>query len=361
MNEDDVITRLVAFHDHIEAPDTPAREDAVRGERLVRRRRTIVVGASAAAVILTVGIVQASLSADPGDGQPAPSPTQSESPSTGEDWTPERIRAEGALETERLSTPSGLTVRVYAVCDGAPCNRRSAWVNVHRAMEVAQADQSAVFDVSESGNIGVNAFGDDSVLVADAPGSGLDMPARYRLLQTDRTALELQMDDDPAPAVPGADVVVHNVNWFAGGSGDSLYLVDQGAGTLRPLDIPPEVGGENGVRYWGPNVEEFLWGVSDDCRAFWQTGVTFTQQRLDNCGAGEGFWFTEMNPDWFPAGWLQPGRMALAEQRDDGAFLHVTLDSGASWQRIPMRSDHTTDGLPRSSAEVVAGVLSGLD
>lgn len=361
MNEDEVITRLVAFHDQIEAPTPLAGEDSLRGERLLRRRRAIVVGASAAAVVLTVGIVQASRSGDPGGPQPAPSPTESESPSSSDEWTPERVRAEGAIETERLTTASGLTVRVYAVCDGAPCKRQSSWDDVLRALEVAQGYQSAVFDVSATGNIGVNEFDDDSVLVADAPSSEPDTPARYRLLHTDGTSLELEMVDDPAPAVPGPDLVVHNEQWFAGGSGDGLYALDQDASTLRPLDLPPEVGGESGVRYWGPNVEEFFWGVSDDCRVFWQTDGTFTQQRLDNCGAGDGFWFTEMHPAWFPAGWLQPGRMALSEQRDDGAVLHVTLDSGASWQRIPMRSDHEIDGLPRSSDKVVAGVLSGLD
>ena len=72
MRDQDVITRLVELHDHIHAPATPAGEDALRGERLVRRRRTVSVAAVAAAAVLTVGLVQASLSDVRSELQPAP-------------------------------------------------------------------------------------------------------------------------------------------------------------------------------------------------------------------------------------------------------------------------------------------------
>ena len=75
MIEDDVITRLVELHDHIQAPATPAGEDALRGERLVRRRRTVSFAAVAAAVVLTAGLVQAALPDGSGELQPAPAPT----------------------------------------------------------------------------------------------------------------------------------------------------------------------------------------------------------------------------------------------------------------------------------------------
>lgn len=75
MRDQDVITRLVELHDHIHAPATPAGEDARRGERLLRRRRTVSVAAGAAAAVLAVGIAQASLPADQGDLQPADVPS----------------------------------------------------------------------------------------------------------------------------------------------------------------------------------------------------------------------------------------------------------------------------------------------
>jgi hypothetical protein len=56
MKDQDVITRLVELHDHIHVPTTPAGEDTLRGERLVRRRRTVSFAAVAAAVVLTVGV-----------------------------------------------------------------------------------------------------------------------------------------------------------------------------------------------------------------------------------------------------------------------------------------------------------------
>jgi hypothetical protein len=75
MSEDDIITRLVEFHNHIQAPATPPRLDALRGERLVRRRRTVSVLAAAAVVVLTVGIAQVSLSEGQRTQEPAPQPS----------------------------------------------------------------------------------------------------------------------------------------------------------------------------------------------------------------------------------------------------------------------------------------------
>jgi len=50
-----------------------------------------------------------------------------------------------------------------------------------------------------------------------------------------------------------------------------------------------------------------------------------------------------MHDDWFPDGWLQPGRMALAERNHDRLFLHVSLDYGNTWQRIPVSDE---DAIP---------------
>jgi hypothetical protein len=171
MIEDDIITRLVEFHDHIQAPATPSRLDAFRGERLVRRRRTVSVAAVAAVVVLTVGIVQASLS----DGQRvqvrpprAPSPTPTESPSTGGEWTLERIRAEGSPWGEMPTTESGLIARQYVACDGSPCEGdRGPLEDRHLALEVTQNGHSALFEVTGL-DAWVSAFDEDSVLVQDS-------------------------------------------------------------------------------------------------------------------------------------------------------------------------------------------------
>ena len=52
----------------------------------------------------------------------------------------------------------------------------------------------------------------------------------------------------------------------------------------------------------------------------------------------------------FPDGWLQPGRMALAERNHDRLFLHVSLDYGNTWQRIPV-----------SDEDAIPDTLQGLD
>ena len=49
MIDDDVITRLVEFHDRIKAPAMVPGADAPRGKRMLRRRRTLIAGGAAAA------------------------------------------------------------------------------------------------------------------------------------------------------------------------------------------------------------------------------------------------------------------------------------------------------------------------
>lgn len=55
MIEDDVITRLVELHDHIEAPVTLTELDVLRGRRRVRRNRGLFAGAAAAMVAVVLG------------------------------------------------------------------------------------------------------------------------------------------------------------------------------------------------------------------------------------------------------------------------------------------------------------------
>ncbi|RYU13481.1 hypothetical protein [Nocardioides iriomotensis] len=371
MIDDDVMTRLVEFHDHIQAPAASARLDALRGEQLVRRRRTVWVVAAAAAVVLVLGITQAALPGSHRTVQPA-----------NKEWTPERIRTEGALDFAGPTTNSGPTVHVYAACGNAPCNNEGdnpdligvpfplskQWENAERALQVTSNGRSAVFEAAGGGEpFGISTFTEDSVLVTDWPVVDGRVPPtpRYRLLNADGTDLLLRIIDEPVPARPGPDVVVHDLQWARGGW-VGLYVIDQDAATLRPLDLPSGVGVSDNPReratqsrYWGPNVDEFLWGVDDDCRIFWQTDSgAFTQHRL-GCRDDGNFIGTVMNPAWFPDGWLRPGRMAAAEQRVDGLVLHVTLDYGATWQRLPLRSDNDLDGLPTStSPEVVERALN---
>lgn len=80
MRDQDIISRVTEFHDQIQAPATPAGEDARRGQRLLRRRRSLSVAAGVAAAVLAVGVAQASLPADSlsndqGDVQPADVPS----------------------------------------------------------------------------------------------------------------------------------------------------------------------------------------------------------------------------------------------------------------------------------------------
>ena len=242
-------------------------------------------------------------------------------------------------------TESGLRARKYVVCDGSTCDGTSgAPAHVHAAIEVSQNHRSATFDVL--GEARARALDADSVIVLDAgtQAEAIDGHVRYRLLHADGTAVTLRLIDDPAPAVPGPGVFVNDfVGWSVGMAGaDDLFVVDQRAETVQPLDAP-----DDDVRYWGPNVGEFLWGVTDDCRAFWATGGVFEERRLDCADDAD---FTALSVDWIPDGWLQPGRMVVGEQHNGGLgrlFLHVTLDRGATWERIPVSDEASIPGVLR--------------
>jgi hypothetical protein len=302
-------------------------------------RRLAAATAGAAAVVL---IVAGGFALQPDDKRLEPSPpAPTETATTSTEWTPERIRAEGAPGDPQgaISTESGLEARLYQVCDGTRCDPDNEAVE-HVALEVAQDGRSAVFDLHYSLQPWVRAFDEESVLVQDAE-PGLDQPVRYRLLYADGTAVQLQLVDNPSSPVAGPGVVVIDdwSLWNVGMAGvEDLYVVDDRAGTLRPLDAPAD------VRYWGPNVDEFLWGVADDCRIFWATNGTFEEHQLD-CSDGQDFTYG-ISADEFPSEWLQPGRMAVLEQtdgrREDQTFVHVSLDYGASWQRFPVGDGETT-------------------
>ena len=229
---------------------------------------------------------------------------------------------------------------LWEVCDGTRCDH-TASRGPARGIDVTQDGRSAAFDLHWYQQPWVRAFDEDSVLVQDPRlAHATSGPARLRLLQADGTAVELALRD-PVAAVPGPDVILIDAYDGWGLDSGEPYFIDDRAGTLRPLDVPKE------VRYWGPNVDEFLWGITEDCRLVWATNGTFEERRLDCAGSRDYDWLEE-----FPPGWLQPGRMAVVEETDAPAaatFVHVSLDTGATWQRIPV-----TDG------ETVADVLQRL-
>lgn len=322
----------------------PKYDDLVAVARKRRRRSALSTTAAAAVVVLGVGIAGATLSGGERAHTPVeqPSPTETESPSADGEWTPEEVRAEGSPGDPQgaISTETGLATRLYEVCDGTRCDAVDGPPeHLHVALEVTQAGQSAVFDLHYSPQPWVKAFDEDSVLVQDGEYGQPDGLVRYRLLHADGTAVELQLLDNPAPAVPGAGVVlIDRYNSLLAGS-EEVYLIDEGAGTLRPLDVPPD------VRYWGPNVDEFLWGVTDDCRVFWASNGTFEERQLD---CAESLDFTDMDGE-FPDGWLRPGRMAVTEHFDPGnrMAVHVSLDYGVTWQRFTAADGETPDDILR--------------
>lgn len=328
----------------------PQFDDLIVVARKRRRRSSLVAAAGMAVLGLGATFAAATLSDGERVIEPAPAPT----PSDG--WTPDRIRAEGTSDVLVSPTESGLTVRQYQACDGEPPCRE-----VHLALEVAQDGRSAVFDVQGElpsfVPVWVEVHDDDSVLVQDATDPQSDGPVRYRLLQAGGGEVELRLVDEPAPAVPGPDVHVIDdyAGWTRGMSPvQDVFLVDEAAGTLRPLDVPDET-----VDYWVLDSDTFLWGVTGDCRAYWTTGDGLEEKDLD-CVEGP----MPLDLSWYPEGWLRPGRMAVAELYDvpaDGRedvndmTLHVSLDSGATWETLEVgRYDDET------WMDKLAGALRGL-
>jgi hypothetical protein len=196
---------------------------------------------------------------------------------------------------------------------------------MHVALEVTQDGRSALFEVRGGTHESfARHFDEDSVLVQDRVGQG---PRRTRLVGADGGVQELQVLE-PVPPVPGPGVVVINTAPAYTGT-DDVFLVDDEAGTLRPLDVPDEE-----IREWWPDVDEFLWGVSyNDCRVFWAAAGTMMSRTLD-CQAATPI--IGLYIGTYPAGWLRPGRMVVGEYRPSGALVavHASLDRGATWARI---------------------------
>jgi hypothetical protein len=312
-----------------------------QGETRLRRRRLAAAAIAAAVLVLAVGLAGAALSGNESAQVPAQDPTP-----TGL----ERIRAEGTPGDETV-TESGITARAYVVCDGtrSECSPQTDGpirrAHEHMALEVTQDGRSALFSMHRGdSDPSVTAFDADSVFVMDLPPNALGNPeeVRFRLLRADGTEVLLELLADPAPAVPGPGVLVIDLGWLSGDDyvQQHAFLVNQRKGTLQPLNVSWNTNLHRVGAYWGPNTDESLWFVSHiDCRVFWVAGGTVETRQP--CGDGfMGDWdsgnFTNVDGDWFPDGWLRPGRMAVLEHSDDRLILHVSLDQGTTWQRIPV-------------------------
>lgn len=346
--------------DTIERPRLDVSDLVAQTERRLARRRfaTATVGVAAVVLIAAGGLA---LRAD--DKRTAPALVPAETPTTTAELTPERIRAEGSVDILIPPTAWGLTVREYEVCDpscGASNRGRGP-----SALEVAQAGRSALFEVRGVYYFPVwaTAFDEDSVLVQETENTEVDLdgrldgPVRYRLLQADGTELELQMLDDPAPATPGPDVVRVDdlASWIRGWGGtQNLYLVDDRAGTIQPLDVS-----DAQVEWWGPNYNEFLWG-GGDCRVVWQAADGGFDHQDFGCADSDELRNPTRNGDPFQ-GWLRPGRMAAVEYTDNGEpqFVHVSIDYGATWQRVPIDTDDgcSRQQLAQPCVDVIAEAL----
>ncbi len=338
----------------------PGYDDLVAVSRKRRRRSAVGAAAGALVVVLGVGLAGAAVTGGQRADAPVqdPSPTPTETSSTSEEWTPERFRAEGSPDVLIPPTESGLTAIQYVACEGT-CQGELR----DRALEVSQNGQSAVFEVRglevSFAPVWVTVFDEDSVLVQDAENGRPEGPVRYRLLQADGPAVQLQMVEDPAPAVPGPRVFVIDPYsaWSRGSAGpddhQDIYLVDDLAGTLRPLEVP------EGIASWGPNVDEFLWGANG-CRVTWQQpDGSFDQHDLDCRNPG----LTDVPTDYWDYldDWAAPGRMVLLEHSPDGVplVLHASLDYGATWERIEVE-DRNWDGTIAQTGEAIADVLESL-
>ena len=301
-----------------------------------RRRAAFTAGTLVAVVVVATqmgGMPRSDRSIDPvldptdvqTDGRTAEDPS----------WAPERIRAEGEPIDFVDGRDRALEARFWAVCEepnrGATCDPGIYDHRVvHFAFEVTVDGYrtSGVFGLNggpgEIPEIQLHPFDDDSVFVQDRSRQG-GTRHRFRLLNADGATTDLTWLPTTAPAAPGPDLVATH------GEMAALARVDATAGTIQGLDLPAQVFG------WATSAaDDLLWGVANGCVVYWQQpSGDFAHRDLD-CRSP----IPDLDIDRGPraAAWFTAERMSVTELGDRMA-LHVSLDGGANWRRIPVTED----------------------
>lgn len=344
----------------------PSLDDLAAVVSRRRRRAALTAGAGALAAVVVVATTLGGTPSNDRSMDPVGDPTDGRTDRTAEDltWAPDRIRAEGDTPGTMDFSPQGrggaLEARFWSVCERANCDYAEMRIGnnydyrvSHTALEVTVDGYrtSGVFGLNEGPGewpeIHLQPFDEDSIYVQDWDRQG-GTQWRYRLLNADGTETDLTLLPTTAPPAPGPDVV--RTSFLAGGwmrVGDSfefagLARVDEAAGTIQYLDLPDSVFG------WADSAaDELLWGVGEDgdCLVYWQRpGGEFARAELDCTSSFPVLQIA--GDDFLPAAWFTAERMAVIERGGSKGLpvaVHVSLNRGDTWQRIPVTEDNTVD------------------
>ena len=344
----------------------PGLDDLAAVVRRRRRRAVITAGAGALTAVVVVATMLGGMPSNDRPMDPVDDPTDGRTHRTAEDrtWEPEQIRAEGDTQGTINFFPLGrggaLEARFWSVCERANCDYAEMRIGdnydyrvIHSALEVTVDGYrtSGVFGLNQGPGewpeIHLQPFDDDSIYVQDWDRQG-GTQWRYRLLNADGTTIDLALLPSVAPPAPGPDVV--RTSFLSGGRARvgasfefaGLARVDEAAGTIQRLDLPDAVFG------WSDSAaDELLWGVGEDggCVVYWQQPRgEFAHRELD---CRSSFAVLQIaGDDFLPAAWFTAERMAVIELgggQGRAVALHVSLDLGDTWQRIPVTEDNTVD------------------
>lgn len=326
----------------------PGLDDLAAVVRRRRRRAVLTAGAGVAASAVLAAAVMTGVARSDRSMDPVEDPTDGRTAVDGS-WAPDRIRAEGGSLDFLQGREGALAARFWSVCTRPDCDYAKTGDNydhrvIHSALEVT------VDGYRTSGLFGLNGgpgewpethlqpFDGDSVYVQDRTRQG-GTQERYRLLNADGTSTELTMLPSAAPAAPGPDVVRHT--WLSNG----LARVDEAAGTIQRLDLPDGVivhGGRGLVAWAESATDKLLWGVDlNGCVVYWQQPSGDFAHRDLECRSPLPNLFIDDNPR--VTAWFTAERMAVTELGGSKGLpvaLHVSLDRGTTWQRIPV-TEHT--------------------
>ena len=324
----------------------PALDDLAAVLRRRRRRAALTAGAGALAAVVVVATLLGGMPRNDRSTDPVDDPTDGRT-AENQSWSPDRIRAEGEPLDYLKGRDGAPAARFWTVCDLTDCDYTEArdfyrTRPVHFALEVTDDGYrtSGLFGLNGGGPDEpphhLQPFDDNSVFVQDWSRQG-GTQERYRLLNADGTTTDLTMLPTTAPAAAGPDLV--RISAMSA----ELARVNDTAGTIQRLNLP------DAVHSWAEMAaDQLLWGVADDCVVYWQQpGGDFTHRDLD-CRAEESPGNPVLWIDDEPraAAWFTAERMAVAEMGGPDyspVALHVSLDRGATWQRIPVTEDNTME------------------